>query len=172
MPDRRTNLNEVKQSILDADIILTTRVHLNDLREIVGSRKLVLRLDLHLTYGLMNDLAGLTEKKIAVVFLKPSTVRMLGHRVKAMGFQIDLLPVHHKDKKEFVRKISEDRTVMVPPNYLKNVEKVLPRNVRILPIKSVLEEQSVQHLTDVIARPFSRLDPPQAKPSPRSKSSP
>jgi hypothetical protein len=164
--DRRTNLKEWTRSIKGVDLIITTHAHFNDVRKIVGVHKWIFPLDLHLSYETMSELAKIRDTKIAVPFLRPATVRRLDHSIKAVGFHIDLVSIQHKEAQDLVRKIKGYRTVMVPPNHLMKIEQVIPRNVEIIAINTVLGEGSIQHLKQSVATIYPRPHPPILKKTP------
>jgi DNA-binding transcriptional regulator YhcF (GntR family) len=159
MPDRETNLKEVIHSIKASDLIITTHHHFNDIRQIAGAKKWIFPLDLHLSYELMNELATLKGAQVAVPFLKPTTVKRLGHSIKAVGFPINLIPIQHRDLPDLVRKMKGYKTLLVPKNHLKEVKDVVPEGVRILTIKSVLGEESIQRLKESLSKAYTIMAP-------------
>jgi len=154
MSDDKTNLGEVIEALKEADIVITTHVHFNEVRDIAGSGKIIFPLDMHLSYDLLRQLATVRHGKIAVPFLKPATVQRLNHWIRAVGFDIDLVPIRHKGKKNLVAEAQGFKTWMVAPNHKKEIELILPRGVRILTITSVLGEQSIQRLKEKLSEMF------------------
>jgi GntR family transcriptional regulator len=152
MPDRKTNMEEVIREIKNADIVITTHVHFGEVREIAGTEKYVSPLDMHLSYELITELGEIKESRIGVPFLKPITIKRLNHWVKAVGFKIDLIPVKGKDMEGVVAKSKEFKILMVTENHVRELSQVLPSDIRILTIKSVLGEQSVQHLKESLIK--------------------
>ncbi len=161
--DQKADLKEWIQSIRGAEIIITTHAHFNDVRKIVGADKWIFPLDLHLSYETMNELARIKDARIAVPFLRPATVRRLDHSIKAVGFNIDLVPVQHRDTENLRRRIEAFKTVMVPPNHLPEIKQVIHGNVKVIPINTVLSEESVQHLKQNVSTIYPGLQSPVLK---------
>lgn len=154
MPDRKTNLKEVIEATKLADFVITTHAHYDEVREITDSEKVIFPLDLHLSYDVMTSLAKIREGKIAVPFLKPVTTKRLGHWIKAMGFQIDLVSIKHKDLKDLAKKVEGYKNLMVPPNHLTSVEEMMLEGINIIPIRSVLGEESVKYLKKNVSKMY------------------
>jgi len=156
MPDRRTNLKAVIDAIQSADFVITTHAHYDEVREITDSEKVIFPLDLHLSHDVLTQLSKLKEGKIAVPFLKSVTTKRLGHWIKAMGFQIDLIPIRHKDRDDLLKRIKGYENLMVPINHLKSVMEIMPGGINVIPIKSVLGQESVTHLKKELAILYPR----------------
>ncbi len=154
MADGKKDLGEVIHSLKQADVVITTHVHFNEVREIANSGKVIFPLDMHLSYDVVRELASIKHDKIAVPFLKPVTVQRLNHWIKAAGFDIDLVPIRQTDPKNLLLKAQEFKTWMVAPCHKSDIEKLLPKNVKILMIDSVLGETSIQRLKDKLSETF------------------
>ncbi len=158
-PDDKTNMKEVIKAVELSDFVITTHAHFDEVREITGSEKVIFPVDLHLSYDVMTSLAKLKEGKIAVPFLNPVTAKRLGHSIKAMGFQIDLVSVKHKDSKDLVSKVQPYGNVMVPLTHLEAVKKVMPEGINIIPIRSVLGEEALKQLKNRLSNIYPDFEP-------------
>ena len=154
LPDRKTNLNEAIQEIKAADFVITTHVHFDEIQKIAGRGKLIFPLDMHLSYELLAELGKVKDARIGVPFLKPVTVKRLDHWIKAVGFAIELVPLPCKNAKELVAKSKQFKTIMATEPNVEKLKEILPEGIRILTIKSVLGEQSVQHLKRAVVSLF------------------
>lgn len=154
LPDRKTDLGEEIRAIKEADLVITTHVHFEEIREIVGAGKFVFPLDMHLSYELMTELGKIKDSKIGVPFLKTVTVKRLNHWIKAVGFKIDLIPIPHQGSEELIKRCRKFKTLMVTENHVEEIRKLFSERIGILTIKSVLGEQSVQHLKENISKSY------------------
>jgi GntR family transcriptional regulator len=155
LPDRKTDLGEAIRAIKEADFVITTHVHFEEVREIVGEGKFVFPLDMHLSYELMTELRKIKESKIGVPFLKTVTIKRLNHWIKAVGFKTDLIPVPYQDAEELIKRGRKFKTLMVTENHVEELRKLFSEKIRILTIESVLGEQSVQRLKENLSKSYS-----------------
>jgi len=152
IPDGEELVQEMVEKIRAADIVITTHPHFNEIRNMVGPNKFVFPLDQHVSYEMITKLASMRDARIAVPFLKASTVKRLGLSIKAAACQVNLVPVHHKDMDDLAKKVMGYSALLLPPNHVEEVRALVAGDVTIVPIESVLGERSVQYLKESLSK--------------------
>ncbi len=157
IPDNAAHVQKMTVTLEAADIVLTTHYHLNEIRGMLSPNKFIFALDQHTSYDVIRTLMSTSDKRVAVPFLKSSTVKRLDLSLKAAGCQVNLVHIQYKDLNDLRKKLKGYKVVLLPPNHIEEIKTAVADDVTIVPITTVLTEESVQYLKRSLSKIYGDI---------------